>query len=61
MKKLEEELSTIKETSKQILKKLEASLFEGIPEKIQSTGRQIYDTVLHVRQQPTLQRYGTAN
>jgi len=49
VKKLEEELLTIKETSKAILKKLETSVFEGIPEKIQSTGRQIYDAVLHVR------------
>ena len=48
MKKLEEELLTIKETSKAILKKLEAGLFEGVPEKIQKTGRQIYDAVLHV-------------
>jgi len=47
VKKLEEELSTIKETSKQILKKLESSVFEGIPEKLQSAGRQIYDAVLH--------------
>jgi len=47
VKKLEDEIHTIKETSKQILTKLESSVFEGIPQKIQATGRSIYDTIVH--------------
>jgi len=50
VKKLEDELKTIKETSKAILSKLEsssASFFDDLPAKAQSIGRSVYDTVLH--------------
>ena len=47
VKKLEDELTTIKETSKAILHKLESSLVHNLPSQITSTFQSVYDTVLH--------------
>ena len=47
IKKLEDELSTIKETSKAILSRLESSLFDNFPAKVQSTFQSVYDQLVH--------------
>ena len=47
VKKLEEELKTIRETSKAILAKLETSMLDNLPAKVSSAARSFLDTVLH--------------
>ena len=47
IKKLEDELSTIKETSKAILHRLESSIFDNFPAKVTSSLQSLYDTVMH--------------
>ena len=47
VKKLEDELTTIKETSKAILHRLENSLVHNLPSKITSTFQSVYDSVVH--------------
>ena len=47
VKKLEDELTTIKETSKAILHRLENSLVHNLPSKVTNTFRAVYDRVVH--------------
>jgi hypothetical protein len=48
VKKLEDEIQTIKETSKEILHKLESSIFSSLPAKLSKAGKSVYETILHV-------------
>jgi len=47
IKKLEDEILLIKQTSQEILHKLEASIFQGIPEKVKATISSVYEKILH--------------
>ena len=47
VKKLEDELKTIKETSKAILAKLETSVLDNLPGKAQQLGQSLYNAVMH--------------
>jgi len=47
IKKLEDELTTIKETSKAILHRLESSIFDNFPAKLSAGVQSLYDTLVH--------------